>query len=159
MKRGQDIAITFPGFYLVHHNLPGKEVSRHLHAEHLIFFPLQGEIGLRTDSEALQCGAGKMIYLPPKTPHAFGSSQHQGERLICMIKQGLWKKTRASKSAPCVLMASQLCKEILFYLLLNQKTKQHGSLIQVFIQTLSEGLEAGPDASHGHIGHLESKAT
>lgn len=159
MKRGQDIAITFPGFYLVHHNLPGKEVSRHLHAEHLIFIPLQGEIGLRTDSALLQCGTGKMIYLPPNTAHAFDSSQHQGERLIGMIKQSLWKKARAAKGVPTILMASQLCKEILFYLLLNQKTKQHGSLVQVFIQTLSEALEAGPHASHGHIEHLEAKAT
>ena len=63
-----------------------------------------------------------MIYLPPQTPHAFDSNQHQGERLICMVDEKLWKKAKGPKSAPRVLMTSQLCKEILFYLLLNQKT-------------------------------------
>jgi hypothetical protein len=27
MRVGQDIAVRFPGLYLVHHNIPGKKVS------------------------------------------------------------------------------------------------------------------------------------
>ena len=157
MKRGQDISITLPGFYLVHHNLPGKEVERHHHVEHLLFIPLQGEIGLKTDAVEFRCGVGKMIYVPPKTPHSFDSSQHQGERLIAIISEKMWKNAKGPQSTPCVLMTSQLCKEILFYLLLNQKTKYHESLILVFIQTLAEALETGPTSIHDKMAHWESQ--
>ena len=151
MKRGQDIAVEFPGLYLVHHNLPGNEVALHLHAEHLLFIPLQGEIAVQLSEKELRCGPGKMIYLPPKTNHAFRSCEKLGERIIGLISTSAWKKASGKTHSPRILSTSQLCKELLFHLLLHPKTKQAGSLVQVFTQTLNEALEESPS-------HLKASA-
>ena len=90
MRRGQDIAAEFPGLYLVHQNLPGRRVRRYKRREHLFFIPLQGEIRITAGELLLRCGPGRMVYLPPDTEHAFGSSADQGERLICLIDDERW---------------------------------------------------------------------
>src|SRR6266478_4633494 len=41
MRVGQDIAVRFPGLYLVHHNIPGKKVDWHDWAQNFDL-PLQG---------------------------------------------------------------------------------------------------------------------
>lgn len=156
LKAGKDIAVQFPGLYLVHQNLPGKTVTRHHHPEHLFFLPLQGEISVRLDARSLGCGPGKVIYLPPLTEHSFTSSSLLGERLICLISDDAWKNAGAAMLRPSVAPANQLGKELLFYLLLHPKTKNAPALVDIFIRTLSEGLCA---TSHSlPTEHLEIAA-
>jgi AraC-like DNA-binding protein len=155
MKRGQDIAVQFPGLYLVHHNLPGKELERHEHPEHLLFLPLQGEITVSMESRTLGAAPGRMIYLPPGTSHAFASSSTQGERLIALFDSAAWKRAEGGQHPPSLLAASQLGKELLFYLLLHAETRHAGSLVQTLIQTLSETLAASCHILD--LEHLESR--
>src|SRR4051812_35402289 len=98
MQRGRDVAVELPGLYLIHHNLPEKDVDWHEHAEHLLFVPLQGEIHVRLRSREISIGPGKMLYLPAGENHSFRSNRVQGERLITLIKPSLWKAARARKA-------------------------------------------------------------
>lgn len=143
MKRGQDISVKFPGLYLVHQNIPGKEVKFHAHdKEHILFIPLQGEIKLQLRDKEIVCGPGKMIYLPENTCHAFNSSSLLGERMIALISSSLWKKLKGRKHSERVLPTLQLCKELFFYLLLNSKTKHATAIVATVLHTLDESLEA-----------------
>ncbi len=156
MKKGKDTSSTFKGLYLVHQNIPGKEVELHSHdEEHILFIPLQGEITVTTETAILKCGPGRTIYIPNKTLHKFESSQHQGERLIAMLKNNVWKKNASGGLPSRLFPTSQLCNEILFYLLLNPKTKHSGDLINVLVQTISENMEMAV----GAIEHLEAKGS
>jgi AraC-like DNA-binding protein len=156
MRKGQDISVSLPGLYLVHHNIPAKEVSRHSHPEHLLFIPLQGEIRLETPTDVYALGPGKMLYLPAKTEHAFQSSETQGERLIGLIQTSLWKKAEAGKHAASIFPANQLVKELCFYLLLNPKTRHAKPLAQALVHTLSEALEGS--AGGFQTAHLAGKS-
>lgn len=153
MRRGQDIAVEFPGLYVVHHNLPGKQASEHAHAEHLLFLPLQGEIHVICEGKRLSCGPGRMIYLPPNTTHSFDSSSLLGERLIALFAPRGW----TAASQPSVLMASELVRELLFHLLLHPKTKHARSLVTTLIEVLEETLESGT-AEPSDLAHLEGRA-
>lgn len=156
MKRGQDIAVRFPGLYLVHHNLPGNKVAFHSHPEHLLFIPLQGEIEVVFEDCRMRCGPGRMIYLPPKKVHSFDSSSQQGERLIAMLDR---KAELPKHSVGALMPLSQLAKEILFYLLLHPKTKHAPAFVKALASTLADQMEAGmaADASLS-LDHLEAKA-
>lgn len=155
MRRGCDLAMRFPGLYVVHHNIPGKRARGYRVPEHLLFFPLHGELLVRAGSLSLSAGPGKMIYLPPETKHSMDSSDVHGERLICLIDGTEWDRSGAAVGGPRLLPASQLGKEILFYLLLHPQTKNADSLVTVFVQVVAEALEGSrallePD-------HLESR--
>lgn len=155
MKQGRDIAVIFPGLYLVHQNLPEKKVDFHSHAEHLIFIPLRGEIRVLTPERTLKAGPGKMVYLPAGLPHAFDSSQVLGERLIAMVSPKLWKRVCQKEHAASEVAANQLTKEILFYLLLHAQSPSAKALIEVFVQTLDEVLS---EACHLiELDHLEGR--
>lgn len=158
MRRGADIAVEHPGLYLVHQNLPGKEVAAHRHREHLVFVPLHGEIAVTLAGDTLRAGPGRLIYLPPKVEHAFASSQAQGERLIALIAPEAWRQAGAAEtSAPALLPTLQLGKELLFHLLLHPDTRHPRALVQVFVQTLSEALEvAAPEPA---LEHLDLRAS
>jgi hypothetical protein len=159
MKRGQDIAVELPGLYLVHHNLPGKRAEPHAHGEHLLSMPLQGEIGVRishpggsADGRELSCGPGRMIYLPPKTQHSFTSSMMAGERLIAIFAPG----PKGAES--CVLPASQLCKELLFHLLLHPAPAAARPFVAAFRLALAQALSAREEVGTPGLEHLEAKA-
>lgn len=155
MKKGRDIAVTFPGLFLVHHNLPEKKVDFHAHEEHMLFIPLQGEIKIITRERVLTIGPGKMVYLPPETEHAFDSSSLLGERLIAMVSNKAWKGATENQHPVSSVAANQLTKELLFYLLLHPKTQNVRSMVQTFIQTLDEIMS---EACHLiDLEHLESK--
>lgn len=157
MRRGQDIAVRFEGLYLVHQNLPDRRIGRYARREHLFFIPLQGEICITVRNLPLRCGVGRMVYLPPNTEHAFRSSSEQGQRLICLIDEARWvQAANPADFAEAVLPASQLCKELLFYLLLHPQTKAANPVVDVLVRTLSESL----DASRGfvQVEHLEGKS-
>ncbi|MDH4081264.1 MAG: AraC family transcriptional regulator [Nitrospira sp.] len=156
MRRGQDIAVRFPGLYLVHQNIPGKTMEWHAWPQHVLFLPLQGTITILFPSGSLVAGPGKMIYVPPKTSMAFQSNEALGERLICMINHPRWRAVTHSKFNPTLCPAHQLGKEILFYLLLNPKAACAKSLVSTFIQVLSESLKSAQQASLLEVTHLDS---
>jgi len=143
MQRGKDMATKLPGLFLVHHNLPSSVVAAHAHAEHHLIIPLQGEVSVDLADRSFSCGPGRMIYVSPNTEHSFRSAKDKGERLICMIDAAPWQKADAGTFPSAMLPASQLCKELLFQLLLKPKSKNTGALIDVFIRTLDEILGAG----------------
>lgn len=158
MKRGLDLSIELPGLFLVHQNLPGKEVKAHAHDEHLLFFPLHGEIQVRLESSTLACGPGRMIYVPPSVPHAFESSDKEGERLIALLCPKVWKKHKLPKLTPTMVSANQLCKELLFYMLLHKKTQHVKELVDLFARVLAEVLETSEGVQASHLNQLEARA-
>ncbi|MEQ1878485.1 MAG: AraC family transcriptional regulator [Bdellovibrionia bacterium] len=155
MKRGQDLFLNLPGIYVIHQNLPGKEVELHEHEEHVLFLPLHGEIQIELETRTLACGPGRLIYLPPKTPHAFESSDKEGERLIALISAKRWKNARLPKLDSTVGAANGLVKELLFQLILKPESKNTEAAIDLFVRTLAENLENSEAVS---IDHLEGKA-
>jgi AraC family transcriptional regulator, regulator of nimT len=158
MRIGQDIAVRFPGLYLVHHNIPGKKVDWHDWAQHVLFIPLQGEIKILLRSGSLVGGPGKMLYVPPNTSLNFQASEALGERLVCLVDHTRWRAVTSFQCGPAMCPAHQLCKELLFYILLNPKTKSAKSLVSTFIQVLAESLEWSQQASLLEVTHLEAKA-
>jgi AraC-like DNA-binding protein len=159
MRVGQDIAVRFPGLYLVHHNIPGKKVDWHDWAhQHLLLIPLQGEIKILLQSGSLVGGPGKMLYVPPNTSLNFQASEALGERLVCLVDHTRWRAVTSFQCGPAMCPAHQLCKELLFYILLNPKTKSAKSLVSTFIQVLAESLEWAQQASLLEVTHLEAKA-
>jgi AraC-like DNA-binding protein len=157
VRRGRDVAVEFEGLYLVHQNLPGRRIRRYRRPEHLLFLPLQGEIRITAEGRLLRCGPGRMVYLPPGMEHTFDSSAEHGERLICLIDEARWARFGPSAAfEPAALPANQLCKELLFYLLLHPRTRAGSSIVDVLVQTLREGLET----SRGllQVEHLEGKS-
>lgn len=154
MKQGSDIAIKFPGILLIHQKIKARLKGNHNHSEHEIFLPLQGEITIKTDEETLSAGPGKMIYVPPGIDHSFSSAgSNEGERLIFIIENKKWKELGGDihniKTAP----VSQLCKEILFHLLINPKTKATSSLLQTFVITLNDMLEESREVDLKTFAH------
>src|SRR5215469_14395799 len=116
MRLGEDIAVRFPGLYLVHHNIPGMKVDWHDWAhQHLLFIPLQGEITIQLQSGSLVGGPGRMLYFPPRTTLHFQSSETLGERLVCLIDDRRWRELTPFQSEPAMRPAHRLCKEQLFY--------------------------------------------
>ncbi|HEX4923294.1 MAG TPA: AraC family transcriptional regulator [Bdellovibrionales bacterium] len=158
MKRGLDLAIELPGLYLVHQNLPGKEVDQHVHDEHLLFFPLHGEIQVHLEKSTLSCGPGRMIYVPPATQHAFESSDKEGERLIALLGPKVWKKHKLPKLEATLVAANQLCKELLFYMLLHKKTKHAPELVDLFARILAEVLQTSEGVHASQLNQLEGRA-
>jgi AraC-like DNA-binding protein len=155
MQIGKDISVKFPGLFLVHHNIPGSAAPHHEHPEHHLIIPLQGEVSVEVEGNILTCGPGRMAYVPPNTGHIFRSGPTKGERLICMIDQSCWKSAQTLAYQATLLPASQLCKELLFYLLLNPKTKNASSLIDALVCTLVELLEAPSLETPFLIEHAE----
>ncbi len=135
-------------------------MDQHLHHEHELFLPLQGEIRIDAGGKSLRAGPGKMIYLPDGTEHSFSSSSSsEGERLIFMLEAKTWKANDGGTFQPSVVSASQLCKELLFHLLLHPKTKAARSLIQTLVQTLSEMLDSTGSQNIEGLAHLRGKST
>jgi AraC-like DNA-binding protein len=138
MKKGADIAVKFADFYIVHQNLPSKKTKFHSFPEHILFIPLSGEVRLRMADSHLSIGPGFMAYVPPDLMHEFSSSDQAGERIIVMYKTPKHTDSLEPKKLPL----SQLLKEIIFYLLTRPKAKSEPALRDVFIQTLTEIIEA-----------------
>lgn len=154
----KDTFVEFGGLTIIHQKIRGNEVATHVHNEHEFFFPLQGEIQISTEFELLKAGSGKLIYLPPGLAHSFrADSASQGERVILIFDQKLWKKYEGSNFSAAVISASQLCKEIIFQLLIYPKTKAASALIQTLVQTLSEMLETKSEIFDGDFDYLIGK--
>jgi AraC-like DNA-binding protein/mannose-6-phosphate isomerase-like protein (cupin superfamily) len=164
MKQGQDITAQFPGIFIIHQKISGNSVAEHKHKkEHEIFLPLQGEIRIQVHSKTgdrlLKAGPGRMIYLPPQTEHSFSaSSSSQGERLIFIVQDSKWTKSLGGRFEPAAAPVSQLCKELLFHLLIHPKTRASKALLETLIQTVSEMIEFS-SVEAGNLVHLHGKTS
>ncbi|MFN7729326.1 MAG: helix-turn-helix domain-containing protein [Bdellovibrio sp.] len=155
MGQDKDTFIHLNGLTIIHQKIRGNEVSDHEHDEHEFFFPLQGEIQINVNGELLKAGAGKLIYMPPGLSHSFkADSASQGERAILIFEKKAWDKYDGGSFEAACISASQLCKEIIFQLLIYPKTKAAVALVQTLVQTLSEMLEAGKENYSGELSHL-----
>jgi len=154
MQLGQDIGISFPDCYLVHHNLPGKRVGRQRWPRHALFVPLQGEVTIGVQSGALACGPGRMIYVPPETTMSFQSSKVTGERLICLIDLERWRAATPVRFGATLCNAHPLCNEILFYLLLHPGSGCVRLLVSILVQVLAESIESVERPSLLEVAHL-----
>lgn len=157
MRKGEDIVAEFPDLLLIHHNLPGSHIEEHCHDEHEVIIPLYGELHFEFSGESVVAGPGKMVYVPPGGQHSFKSAVSQGERLIALVSNKLWKKHGCGTFAERVLPTSQLCKELLFYLLLHPETKNHKSIIETYVKTLDESLCSGSNSNFQVVPLLEAK--
>lgn len=153
MKKGRDTSANFNDLYIVHQNLPEKKNKLSTFKEHILFLPLSGEVNLKLDDSTLACGPGHMLYLPPQISHEFSSSQHGGERIIVMFKDPHFSPAIRD---PIKLSLNQLIKEVLFYLLVNSKTKMSKALVAVFKDALCEAIEANP-VNDDSVEHLVSR--
>jgi len=150
MKIGRDIAIQFPGLFVVHHNKPNTQVADHSHKEHHLIIPLQGEVHIDIDSQKLIFGPGKMAFVPNDVKHAFlSTNQKEGERLIALIEPSLWKKIDGGLYGPLLLPSQQLCKELLFQLLIDPKRKAVKEMILCFASVLDSALAEGSALKSG----------
>jgi AraC-like DNA-binding protein len=152
MKKGQDWVAEFSGLVVIHQKIPGREVGRHRHDEHEFFLPLQGEVTLVFPDQKVQGGAGRILYSPPDTEHAFSSSASgEGERVILLVHKDLWKSYEGKKHLPASLPVSALVRELVFFILLHPKHACVHLYIEVLIRTLDEQLNEGVP----YLGDLE----
>lgn len=161
MSKVRDLLAEFPGMTVIHQKLPGREVGRHQHPEHEFFLPLQGEISVSYEGETVKARPGKMLYVPPHLDHSFTSSaQGSGERVIWLIDQKTWRKQVAGEFLPCSFPINSLAKELIFYLLIHQKTKGTPSFISALIESLGESL-AGAQLERKKVfsDHLSGRVT
>lgn len=157
MKRGQDISVRLPGLYLIHHNKPAMRVRRYARPEHLLFIPLQGEIDCAVGRQAHPCGPGRMLYVPSGVEHGLAASERSGERLIAMIDEDVWRDGGGGTQGVTVMAASQLVKELIFYLLLHPDVKHPRALALALVATLSESLAAAALSGPLETVHFEAK--
>jgi AraC-like DNA-binding protein len=158
MKQGQDLTAEFPGLFLIHQRIRGREVLDHIHEEHELFLPLQGTIQVKIAGQTLRAGPGKMLYVPPGIEHSFTSpNSDEGERLIAIVNAKTWQAHGGGESAAAVRSVSQLSKELLFHLLTHPQTKAAKSLIATFVETVGEMLET-PTGPSG-LDHVTGLAT
>jgi AraC-like DNA-binding protein len=155
MKSGRDIAVQFPGLFVVHHNKPGQHTAAHAHDDHHLIVPLRGEARLLVNGEEWSFGPGRMAYLPAQCEHEFLSTNtKEGERLIALIDPKLWKRAQGPLMGALLLPAQQLCKELLFQLILSPKSRSVPELCLCFASVLGEAIESG--AALGTTDSMES---
>lgn len=143
MRRGEDISCLIDGMFFIHQNVPERFVETHSHPEHHLFMPLRGSITLGLASTSWTVYPGQMAYLPSNLPHSFSSEENgEGERLICMLGDLQWKAIGARTREPSLLPASQLLKEIIFYLLLNRESSSAPALVSALVKSLDEQMES-----------------
>ncbi len=151
-----DLSKQFPGVFIIHQKIRDHKVDNHIHQDHELFFPLQGEIQVKTQDRTFRAGQGKMLYLPPNCEHTFKSdTRSQGERLIVLISSEIWKKYGGSEYSPSITPISQLSKELLFHLLIHPETKASNALIEAVMRTTFEVLENTAIHPQGHPSHLK----
>ncbi len=141
MRRGEDISVQIEGVVLVHQNYPGLWVREHQHEHHEMFIPLSGSLAVTADQVQCRVEPGQMLWLPGDVAHTFSSAEEEeGERLILMFEQKMWKKHAGIRNESCVLPASQLVKEIFYYLMEHRSSTAASALIGAMVTTISEQM-------------------
>ena len=160
MKKGQEIITSFPNIKIIHQKVPGRELGRHTHKAQEIFIPLQGEIRVESEVSQSTASMGKLLYVPPNIEHSFSSSASgEGERVIILIDNQLWKRKTDKIFEIKSIALNSLVRELVFYLLLNPKSKHVKTFVNAFIESLVEQLEFACEVDFDSIEHLESKIT
>ncbi len=158
MKKGQDITVEFPYMTLIHQKVPGRELGRHVHKEHELFIPLQGEITVSYGEKVLHCGAGKMLFIPAGLDHSFSSSASgHGERIICLLSKKLLSNKNETDLYPSVLPLNSLIRELAFYLLINSKSVHTKTFIKALSECLLDTLSFSHQFKFDDITHIEGK--
>lgn len=141
MNKTFEQLVEFPGLEIYYQKIPSLEVELHEHQSHEVFIPLQGEISVSCSEKIFKAGPGRMLYLPPNLKHSFTSSAPgSGERLIILINNKLWKSHSKNIFSPHSLPINNLAKEIIFYLLINSKTKGSRYFISALVESLVDSL-------------------
>lgn len=160
MKKGQDLTIALPNITIIHQKVPGRELGNHTHTEHEFFIPLQGEIKVSYESYTLNCGQGKMLYIPPHIEHSFSSSASgQGERIIFLVSDKIWKKVTKDVYNPTVMPLNSLARELVYYLLLNPESNYAKTFITALVECLIENLSIHKDINLDDFSIMESKVS
>lgn len=156
-----DIIAEFPGMVIIHQKIPSHEVGRHEHIEHEFFLPLQGEITVQYEEASVKAGPGKMLYVPPHLDHRFSSTaQGSGERVIWLIQDKIWKKHTKTKFTATSFHINSLAKELVFFLLIHQKSEGSRYFISALIEALVESLSREQRGRHALFSdHIEGKVT
>jgi AraC-like DNA-binding protein len=141
MRKGQDIAVQLKGLFVVHHNKPASRVSRHSHKEHHLILPLRGESRVEINGTPWSFGPGKMVYIPSGTEHEFlATNQKEGERLIALLEDSVWKKVDGPVAAPKLLPTQHLCKELLFQMVTDPENSAAKEMVLCFASVLASTL-------------------
>lgn len=141
MRKGQDIAVQLKGLFVVHHNKPASRVSRHSHKEHHLILPLRGESRVEISGTPWSFGPGKMVYIPSGTVHEFlATNQKEGERLIALLEDSVWKKVDGPVAAPKLLPTQHLCKELLFQMVTDPENRAAKEMVLCFASVLASTL-------------------
>jgi transcriptional regulator GlxA family with amidase domain len=83
-----------------------------------------------------------------------------GERVICLINNGLWKKHIFNEFPVTVFPINILAKELLFYLLLKRERNGQKFFISALIETLGDSLRSTQlNSAHLELTHLMGKIT
>lgn len=158
MREGKDIEASFGGCVIVHQNIKSYQKDLHDHDQHEVFFPLKGEIRVTLEATELAAGPGKMLFLPAQVKHSFNSSNQQGERLILLLDPKKYPlKKYGMPKIPQVSPSHQLVKELLFYLLLNPKTKNAQLFVQNMLIVLGECLSENAGSQAATWDSFESR--
>ncbi len=142
MRPGRDVSAEFPGLFVVHHNKPKSRVERHSHREHHLIIPLRGESWVRIEDTTFSFGPGKMLYIPSGLEHEFVSSnQKEGERLIALVGDALWKKVEGPRTRGALLLPTRiLCKELLFQLVTDPNGRAVREMVLCFVSVLVQAI-------------------
>lgn len=157
MKKGIDLICNFQEIFVVHHNLPGKALTKDNKDEHHLIIPLSGEITVTTNGETFKLASGKMIYIPQSYPHQFESNADQnGERLIAIVKDDFIKPLKLNLTHPKVLMRSNLIKELLLFLLTHPNCTHHKEICLTIMKTIEDLIQT-PHMDMDKFQHLYAK--
>lgn len=158
MKKGQEIVAKLPNLLIIHQKFPGRELGRHIHKEHEVFIPLQGEIKVEFEQKRVTGSNGKMLYVPPNIEHSFSSSASgEGERVILLIEDRLWKRITDQSFDLKSIPMNSLIRELVFYLLLKPKSKHVKTFVNALVEVIVEQLEHHGEIDFESIEHLEGK--
>jgi AraC-like DNA-binding protein len=156
MKPGGDVSVEVGGITLVHHNYPGRVTRRYQPPEHLVLFPIAGEIEVGVGELSFSCGPGRLVYVPAGKAHSLRSAPRDGERLIALIRPETWARAGGGAHDPAASTASPVLREMLFFLLLHPQTEAAAALTAAFVRVLEEQLLEA--RSFPCLDHLEGRA-
>lgn len=160
MNKKRDLIIELEHLTIIHQKDPGGKMDVHTHDRHEIFIPLQGEITVHFAHVDLTCGAGKSLYIPPQVDHSFTSNQSgQGERMILLFSDQLWKKCTKKSFMPLVMPLNSLVRELAFYLLLNSESKRTKTFVSALFESLIQSMTLHKDLIFENSEILKSKIT
>jgi len=134
-----DLCVTHGDLFVVHHNKPGDFVSEHQHEGHELVIPIAGSVHFVDAVSGLSCSVGSMVLILKGHRHQFRSDSRQGERLIAIFSANRLPSIGAEHGMR-QLTSSQLVKELLYQLLLEQPGPSANILVEAFFIAFNRAL-------------------